>query len=173
MKLKDKIKKIKLLLLDVDGVLTRGDIIYNDKGIESKIFNVEDGHGIKLLKRAGIDIGIITGRESNVVNVRAKELGITIIVQKSRNKLEAFYKILEENKLTPEDVAYCGDDVVDIPVLKRAGVSFSVKNACQECKNIVDYITEKKGGEGAVREIVELILKLSGKWKEVFKRYEI
>ncbi len=173
MKLKEKLKKIKLIILDVDGVLTDGRIIFDSNGVESKFFNVKDGHGLKLLKRAGYDTGIITGRESKVVEIRAKELGIDFIIQKSHNKLESLEKIIKIKNLNYEEIAYCGDDIVDIPVMKRVGVSFSVNNAVEECKNIADFVTEKYSGKGAVREIAELILKLTGKWDEIFKRYTI
>ena len=170
--LKNKLKKIKLLLLDVDGVLTDEKIIIDNNRVESKFFNVKDGHGIKLLQRAGIDVGIITGRESNVVKIRASELGINLIFQKSHNKLESLIEILKITGLNYDEIAYCGDDIVDIPVLKRVGVSFVVRNASEECKKYADFVTYNASNNGAVREIVELILKLTGKWKEVFKRYE-
>ena len=172
MKLKEKIKNIKLLLLDVDGILTDEKIIFNNEGIESKFFNVKDGHGIKLLQRAGIEVGIITGRESNVVKIRAKELGIELVIQKSHNKLEALKKIIEIKNISLKEIAFCGDDIVDLPVLRRVSVAFTVKNGVEECKKIADYITEKESGKGAVREIVELILKLSGRWEKIFERYK-
>ncbi len=173
MLLREKIKKIKLLLLDVDGVLTDERIIFDNNNIESKFFNVKDGHGIKLLMRVGIDVGIITGRKSEVVNIRAKELGIKLIFQKSHNKLESLNKIKQLTGFKEEEIAYCGDDIVDIPVLKKVGVAFVVKNAVDECKKYADYVTHNYSYNGAVREIAELILKLSGKWYEVFKKYII
>ncbi len=173
MRLRERLKKIKLLILDVDGVLTDGRIIFDSNGIESKFFNVKDGHGLKLLKRAGIDTGIITGRESKVVEIRANELGIDLVIQKSHNKLESLHKIMEIKNLNYDEIAYCGDDIVDIPVMKRVGASFSVKNAVEECKKIADFVTERESGKGAVREIAEIILRLTGKWDEIFKRYTI
>ncbi len=172
-KLFKKLNLVKMFLTDVDGVLTDGKIIIDNNGNEMKFFDVKDGHGIKMLHRYGIKVGLITGRESDVVIHRAKELGIEIIFQKVRRKLEIVDKILSEYHLTYSEIAYCGDDIVDIPVLKRAGVAFTVNNAVDECKNIADYITAKDGGCGAVREITDLILKAKGFWKEVKVRYEI
>ena len=168
-----KLKNIELFLTDVDGVLTDGRIILDNNGNEMKFFNVKDGHGIKMLQRYGIKVGIVTGRESEVVVHRAKELGINMIFQKIRVKLDIVEKILNENNLNFSQIAYCGDDIVDIPVLKRAGVSFTVNDAVNECKKVVDYITQKNGGEGAVREITDLILKAKGFWEDVKDRYEI
>ncbi len=171
MRLREKIKKIKLLLLDVDGVLTNGQIIIDDKGNEIKNFNVKDGHGIKLLQRAGIEVGVITGRESNVVLYRMKELGIKLIYQKSFDKLKILDEIIKEKNLDYSEIAYCGDDVVDLPVMRKVGVKFSVNNAHKLCKELADFVTEKNGGEGAVREIVELILKFSENWEKVHEKY--
>lgn len=173
MRLRDKLKKIKLLLLDVDGVLTDERIIIDNQKIESKFFNVKDGHGIKLLQRAGYEVGIITGRKSEVVKIRANELGINMVFQRSLNKLESLNEIVKIRNLKYEEIAYCGDDIVDLPVLSKVGVAFTVKNGVEECKKIADYITEKESGKGAVREIVEVILKLTGKWNNVFKKYKI
>ena len=173
MRLRDKLKKIKLLLLDVDGVLTDERIIIDNQKIESKFFNVKDGHGIKLLQRAGYEVGIITGRKSEVVKIRANELGINMVFQRSLNKLESLNEIVKIRNLRYEEIAYCGDDIVDLPVLSKVGVAFTVKNGVEECKKIADYITEKESGKGAVREIVEVILKLTGKWNNVFKKYKI
>ena len=166
-----KIVPIKLLLCDVDGVLTDGKIIYDNKKAEIKAFNVKDGHGIKLLSRSGIEVGIITSRESEVVNRRAEDLGISIVYQKVLNKLEAFEKILSQKDYSPEEIAYIGDDLVDIPLLSRVGFSVAVSDCVGELKECVDYITEKKGGMGAVREVCDLILKTQGKWQDVTNKY--
>jgi 3-deoxy-D-manno-octulosonate 8-phosphate phosphatase (KDO 8-P phosphatase) len=172
-KLYNNLKKIKMFLTDVDGVLTNGKIILDNNGNEIKFFDVKDGHGIKMLHRYGITVGFVTGRESKVVLNRAKELGVNIIYQKVRIKLDVVEKILKEYNLSYSEIAYCGDDIVDIPVLRRAGVAFTVNNAVNECKNIADYITVRNGGSGAVREITDLILKAKGFWEEVKARYEI
>jgi len=166
-----KIKPVRLVLFDVDGVMTDGGIHYTDQGVEIKSFNVKDGHGIKLLMRAGIEAGIITARQSKTVDVRARDLGITIVAQGRKDKLEAFEEIIKKGAIKPEEVAYVGDDVVDLPVLRRVGFSAAVSDAVEEVKAAVDYVTISKGGRGAVREVIELILKAQGKWDEVMKRY--
>jgi 3-deoxy-D-manno-octulosonate 8-phosphate phosphatase (KDO 8-P phosphatase) len=169
--LQKKIRTIRLLLCDVDGVLTDGKIIYDDTGAEIKAFNVRDGHGIKLIQRAGIKVGIITSRESEVVRRRAKDLGISMVYQKVLNKLEAFNDILNQGNYAPHEIAYIGDDLVDIPVLRRVGLSVAVSDCIGEVRELVDYITQFRGGRGAVREVCELILKIQGKWQEVTDKY--
>jgi len=166
-----KIKAVKLLILDVDGVMTDGSIIYDDDGKEIKIFDVKDGHGIKLLMRAGIDVAIITARESQVVLHRAKNLGIDMVYQKAMDKVEAFNEILQKKQLSEKEVAYVGDELVDIPLLRKVGFAAAVKDAVEDLKMYVDFITEKNGGQGAVREICELILKTQGKWGEATEKY--
>ena len=167
-----RIDKIRLLMLDVDGVLTDGRIIIDDSGQESKNFDVKDGHGLKLIMRYGIDVVLLTGRTSKVVIHRANDLGIREVYQGIKNKIEFFHKFISEKGVKLEEVAYVGDDVVDIPILKRVGFSIAVKDAVDEVKKKVDYITEKPGGRGAVREICDLILRGQGKWEEVARRYE-
>ena len=166
-----KIKAIKILILDVDGVMTDGKIIYDDDGKEIKIFDVKDGHGIKLLMRAGIDVAIITARESKVVLHRARNLGIEMVYQKAMDKVIAFEDILKKRQLSPQETAYIGDELVDIPLLRRVGFAVTVKDAVADVKKHVDYTTAKNGGCGAVREICELILKVQGKWDEVTAKY--
>ena len=168
---REKLKPIKLLMLDVDGVLTDGKIIYSDSGEEIKAFNVRDGHGIKLLMRAGIEVAFITGRKSKVVLHRARDLGIKNVYQSVKNKLEVYEKILEVKKLKDGNVGFIGDDLVDIPVLKRVGFSAAVGDAIPEVKEVADYVANEKGGEGAVREICELLLKVQNKWGEITERY--
>lgn len=170
--IKNRIRKIRLLILDVDGVLTDGRIIMNDAGQESKHFDVKDGHGLKLIMRHGLEVMLLTGRSSAVVDCRARDLGIREVFQGVLNKSEFFQQFLEQRAIDPEEVAYVGDDVVDIPILKRVGFSVAVKDAVSEVKEIADYVTEKPGGRGAVREICDLLLKVQGKWKEVARRYE-
>ncbi|MFQ5353941.1 MAG: KdsC family phosphatase [Thermodesulfobacteriota bacterium] len=170
-KLIEKILKVKLLLLDVDGVLTDGSIIYSDKGGEIKSFNVMDGHGIKLLMRGGIDVGIITARESEVVATRARDLGITLLYQGQKDKLACFNAILDKEGLKPHETAFVGDDLVDIPVLTRAGFSASVPGGVPEVLERVEYVTGALGGSGAVREVCEVILKAHGLWDGLIARY--
>lgn len=166
-----KMAKIKLLLLDVDGVLTDGRIIYDNQGNELKAFDVKDGHGLKLLQRAGIKVGIITGRQSEVVVKRAAELGINILYQKALNKLDPYREILAEQGLVDEQVAYVGDDVVDLPILRRVGFSATVADAVPEVLPLVDYVTSRPGGRGAVREVCDLLLRASGQWDSLTRRY--
>jgi len=162
-------KKIKLLIMDVDGVLTDGSIILDNKGNEFKAFHVRDGHGIKLLIRAGVNAAIITGRQSEVVERRAKELGITEVHQNSRNKIEAYDRIKKKFSLGDDEIAYVGDDVVDLPLMRRAGLSFAVADSPDEVKSYATAVTKNKGGKCAAREIIELILKARGLWDKLIK----
>lgn len=168
-----KAEKIKLLILDVDGVLTDGRLYYTDRGEEFKAFNVHDGHGIVMLKESGIKIAIISGRKSNSVAVRARELGVNYIYQGVFDKVRIMERIIKKEKISSENVCYIGDDVTDLALLKRVGFSVAVINGVSEVKSEVDYITTKKGGKGAVREVAEIILKAKGIWDEIvsgFKR---
>ncbi len=171
--IQEKLKKIKLLILDVDGVMTDGSIIIDDEGHELKSFNVRDGHGIKILQRYGVKVVILTGRKSKVVEYRAKDLEIEDVYQGTLNKKEVFEKILDKRKLSADKVAYIGDDIVDIPVLKRVGFSVAVDDALDIVKKSVDYVTKNSGGHGAVREVCEMILQAQRKWSEVAAGYEI
>lgn len=166
-----KLKSIKLLILDVDGVLTDGRVIYTDSGEEIKRFDAQDGHGLKLLMRSGIEVVLLTGRESKAVLHRARDLGIEDVYQKALNKIEVYESILRKKDRTDKEVGFVGDDLVDIPVLKKVGFSAAVPSAAPEVKEIVDYITTHKGGEGAVREICELLLKAQDTWATVTEKY--
>ena len=166
-----KLKPIKLLILDVDGVLTDGKIIYTDSGEEIKRFDAKDGHGLKLLMRSGIGVALLTGRKSKAIVHRARDLGIEHVYQKAIDKSAVYSKILTKSTLLDKNVAFVGDDLVDIPVLKKVGFSAAVPDAVPEVKEIVDYVTSKNGGEGAVREICELLLKAQNKWKKVTEKY--
>lgn len=167
----DRLRKIKLLLLDVDGVMTDGRIIFDSNGVESKFFNVKDGHGIKMLQRAGIEVGIISGRESKVVANRAAELGIERVFQKALDKLSPYLKILADSGLTDDEVAFIGDDLIDIPVLRRVGFAAAPADAVTEVIPFVHLVTKNSGGWGAVREISDLLLKAQGRWEELTARY--
>jgi len=167
----DRLKKIRLLLLDVDGVMTDGRIIFDSNGVESKFFNVKDGHGIKMLQRAGIEVGIISGRESKVVANRAAELGIERVFQKSLDKLSPYLSILADSGLTDDEVAFIGDDLIDIPVLRRVGFAAAPADAIAEVIPYVHLVTKNSGGWGAVREISDLLLKAQGRWAELTARY--
>lgn len=164
-------KGIKLLILDVDGVLTDGSIILDNEGNEFKSFHVRDGHGIKMLIRAGIHVAIITGRYSKVVERRAYELGITEVYQKSHDKRVAYRQLIEKHSVDEKEVAYIGDDIVDIPLLKRSGFSVVVADAAEEAKTAAMMITENKGGRGAVREICDFLLKARGLWEDIIDGY--
>jgi len=168
----EKIRTIRLLVLDVDGVMTDGKIIMDDMGREIKNFDVKDGHGIKILMRYGIDVVLLTGRQSVVVEHRAKDLGIGEVHQGIFNKRGIFEEILLQRSLSYENIAFIGDDIVDIPLLKRVGFSVAVADASEDVKKCVDYVTKKTGGDGAVREVCELILQAQDKWVDVAKRYE-
>ena len=171
-RLLNKIRRVKLLILDVDGVLTDGRIIIDDAGAESKNFDVRDGHGLKILMRYGIEVALLTGRRSQVVEHRAAELGIAEVHQGIWNKAEAFAEILQRRNLLPEETAYAGDDIVDIPVLRQVGFAIAVADAVPEVRNIADYVTGCRGGRGAVRELCEVILRAQGFWADVAVRYE-
>ena len=170
--IKEKLKGIKLLILDVDGVMTDGRIIMDNEGKEIKNFDVRDGHGIKILQRYGIKVAILTGRKSKVVEYRAKDLEINDVYQGAFNKKEVLGRILKKHKLSVSAVAFLGDDIVDIPVLKSVGFSAAVADATAMVKKSVDYVTGHKGGQGAVREICEMILQAQGKWSEIAAKYE-
>lgn len=170
----EKLKHIELLLLDVDGVMTDGRIIWDANGTEIKFFNVKDGHGIKLVQRAGIQVGIITGRTSPVVDLRAKELGIEILYQGSLRKQESYDDIKQRTGLSDHQIAYMGDDVIDVPVMRRVGFSAAPADALPEVLRVADYVARARGGWGAVRELCDLLLKGRGKWQElVVDRYEL
>ncbi|MDO9515905.1 MAG: HAD family hydrolase [Syntrophales bacterium] len=169
--LSEKLKKIVLLVLDVDGVLTDGKIIIDDLGNESKNFHVRDGHGLRLLMRSGVNVMLLTGRTSKVVEHRADELGIKDVYQGAKDKAQVLGEILRERGLLGECVAYVGDDVVDIPAFRMVGFSAAVAGAPGYVRAQADYVTEKAGGAGAVREICEMILNAQGTWSEVIARY--
>ncbi len=165
------LSQIRLLLLDVDGVLTDGRIVYDDQGGEQKAFDVKDGHGLKLLQRAGFEVGIITGRQSSVVARRADELGIRLVCQGAKDKRIPFREFLTQLALEPHQVAYVGDDLVDLPILLKVGFSATVADAVDEVKQCVDFVTQRPGGRGAVREICDHLLRASGQWDAVTARY--
>ena len=162
---------IKLLLLDVDGVLTDGSLIYLPDGTETKAFNSKDGLGIRLLQKAGVEVGIITARTSEVVQRRAENLGITLLFQGAGAKREVYEKIIADLGLTPEQVAYMGDDWLDLPVMTRVGMAAAVADAAPEVCDIAHYVTSKPGGRGAVREFCDLIVEALGKREELLAQY--
>ena len=169
--LKKRARKIRMLILDVDGVLTDGRIIYDNRGNALKNFNVQDGFGMTLLPRAGIKSGIITAKASLAMKRRAEEMKITKVYQNISDKLTAYKEILKTFALEDEEVCYVGDDLMDLPVLNRAGLAVTVADGVGEAKKAAHYITKKKGGHGAVREVIEIILKAQGKWAKVTEKY--
>ena len=171
--MEDRLKKIKLLILDVDGVLTDGRIIFDSNGIESKFFNVKDGHGIKMLQRSGLEVGIISGRESLVVTNRAIELGINQVYQKSLDKLVPYRQMLEATGVKDEEVAFMGDDIIDIPLLRRVGFAAAPADAVAEVFPFAHFVAKNRGGWGAVRELCDMIMKAQGTWDAVTSRYNV
>lgn len=169
--IRQKARKIRLLLLDVDGILTNGRIFYDWKGREIKCFHVQDGQGIRWLLGEGIKVGFLSGRSSRAVEMRAKEVGIPFLFQGIRDKIIVFEKLLQKTKLDPEQVSFMGDDFMDLRLLKKAGLSISVSNGHPLVQKAVDYVTEAAGGFGAVREASELILKAQGKWASILREY--
>ncbi|MBI3990869.1 MAG: HAD-IIIA family hydrolase [Candidatus Omnitrophica bacterium] len=171
MTVEDRAKRIKLLLLDVDGVLTDGKITYDTSGAELKSFNVLDGVGITVAVSNGIKVVLISARGSSILKRRARELKITRLCQNVKNKSMVYQKLLRKYRITPDEVCYVGDDLPDLSVIRQTGLSAAVPDAAEDVRNAAHYITRRKGGEGAVREIVELIMKVQGKWENVIKCY--
>ncbi len=170
--MKSKLLAIKMVLMDVDGVLTSGEIIYTSGGDEQKIFDVQDGMGITLARMGGLKTGIITGRRSQLVMRRAEELNIDAVYQGNFNKLPDYEKLKHDFGLEDEAIAYIGDDLLDLPILKRVGFSVAVANARDEVKAICDFVTIAEGGKGAVREVVDKILKRQGTFHELLQQLE-
>lgn len=164
-------QKIKLLILDIDGVMTDGRIVYGNYGDELKFFDVQDGFGVLLARSAGMKVAIITAKGSKVVKMRAKELNIDALYQNATNKLKALQKLLKKTKVAEEEACFIGDDLVDVPVLKKVGLAVAVPNAVNEVKSCAHMITAKTGGRGAVREVCDFLIKSQGKWEEATSKY--
>ena len=165
-----RLKQIDLILLDVDGVLTTGQVIYDDSGRETKVFNVRDGLGIRMLKEAGIQVGIVTGRRSMALVHRCRNLGIDLLKDGVRDKAAALAGILEETGIDATATAFVGDDLPDLPIMRRVGVPIAVGDAHEQVKKIAVWTTRAEGGCGAVREVSERILKERGVWKTLLDR---
>lgn len=172
MDLEERAEKIKLLILDVDGILTDGRIIYDSKGRDLKLFDVHDGLGVYILRRMGIKTILITAKASKAIKPRARDMQVDKVYGSIVPKTKAYNKILSDYKLEDEQVCFMGDDLLDIGILKRVGLPISVPDACEEAKELSAYITEKRGGRGAVREVAELILKSQDKWQEAVELYD-
>ncbi|MHC4122375.1 MAG: KdsC family phosphatase [Planctomycetota bacterium] len=169
--IKSRLSDIQLLAVDVDGVLTDGTLVINADGSESKCFNTLDGHGIRMWRRAGLKIAFISGRHSPPTLHRAQQLDVDFCFQNCHDKLPVLKDILNQTQLSAEQVAYIGDDLPDLPLVKFVGFGVAVANAVDELKEHVDFITTRKAGGGAVREVIEYILKSNGKWQQLMKRY--
>ncbi len=165
------LEPIRLLLSDVDGVLTTGAITFDNHGLESKTFHVRDGMAIKLWQKAGKSFGVITARSSKIVDTRMSELGVAVVCQGSTDKVASAEEVLKKLNLSFENVGYVGDDLTDLALLKRCGFSATVADGVPEVKQAVDYVTEATGGFGAIRELVELILKRQEKWDQTIESY--
>ena len=168
----ERAASVKLLLMDCDGVLTDGRITLRADGDEEKSFHTRDGHGLVMLHRAGLRSGIISGRSSSAVLRRAADLKIEFMRQGSLNKIEAFDEILEEADVDADEVCFIGDDVVDIPLMRRSRFAVAVADATEDTRAAAHYVTRLNGGFGAVREVCELILKSQGRWEELMRRYQ-
>lgn len=171
MKLEQRLQAIRLILSDVDGVLTDGGITYDNQGIEAKKFHIRDGLGIKLWQSAGHKFGMLTARNSHIVKIRAAELGVAIVRQGFEDKLPAALSVISEQGLQPEQVCYIGDDLPDLPVLKAVGLAAAVSDAVSEVRAVAHVTTKASGGQGAVRELIETILSGQKRWSEIVARY--
>ena len=169
--LSEKLKSIQLLLLDVDGVLTDGAIIYGHDGSETKIFNVKDGLGLKLAMAAGIKVGIVTGRKSPALDHRCRDLGIRYSFAGIQDKAEVLEKIAEQTGVAPEQTAFIGDDLPDLPLMRRVGLSIAVADASKTVLQNADWTTAAAGGCGAVREVCEALLKARGEWEILIDQF--
>jgi YrbI family 3-deoxy-D-manno-octulosonate 8-phosphate phosphatase len=171
MKLDDRCRKIELVLSDVDGVLTSGGIVFDNQGIETKEFHIRDGLGIRLWQRAGFRFGILTARTSHIVRLRAVELGIEIVRQGFEDKLPATQQIIEQHGLQLDQVCYIGDDLTDLPVMRRVGLGVAVADAAPDVRTYAHLVTELGGGKGAVRELIEILLKAKNRWDDLIRKY--
>ncbi len=168
----ERAARVRMVIMDCDGVLTDGRAVYGSGGFEAVAFNVKDGTGIKYLQRAGLKTAILSGRDVEAVRARAAVLGIEEVVQGAKVKVDAYEGILARAGLADEDVAYVGDDLPDLPVMRRAGLAVAVADAVPEVIAQAHLVTERRGGDAAVREVAEFILKAQGKWEQILERYE-
>jgi 3-deoxy-D-manno-octulosonate 8-phosphate phosphatase (KDO 8-P phosphatase) len=166
----ERLKSIRMVLLDVDGVLTAGEIIYGDSGEQFKIFNVKDGVGIRMLKAAGIQVGIVTGRGGEALRHRCTNLGIDLVFEGVRDKAQALDQALARTGLTAEVTAFLGDDLPDLAILKKVGLAVAVADAHEAVRAVAQLITRASGGRGAVRELSDAILQAQGRWDELIQK---
>lgn len=167
----EKIRRLKLLILDVDGVLTDGRLFFDHQGNEYKCFHARDGHGLKLLRQTGVEVAVISGRNSKSVALRMQSLGIEHVYQGHENKRAAFAEILDNLKLGPEQVAHVGDDLLDLPIMNRVGFAVAVQDANFAVKRYAHWCTQTPGGQGAVREVCDLIMQVQGHFDNVLQAY--
>lgn len=167
----EKLKDIKLLLLDVDGVLTDGSIIYNDAGGETKVFNAKDGLGLRLVTKAGIKVGLVTGRKSQALRHRCRDLGIGLMYDGVRHKARLLDEIVEQTGVAAEATAFIGDDIPDLSMMRRVGLSIAVADAHEFVRQNSDWVTSAAGGRGAVREVCDALLKAKGSWDKMVAEY--
>ncbi len=167
----EKARQVRMVIFDVDGVLTDGSLFLGDDGQQYKCFNSKDGHGMRMLQDSGISIAILTGRVSNVVKLRMEELGIELVMQGHRAKLPAFEELLRQTGYQPEELAYVGDDVVDLPVMTRVGLAIAVADGHDLVRRHAHWVTSKNGGRGAAREVCELLMEAQGKLDEQLEIY--
>jgi len=166
-----KAKQLKLLILDVDGVLTDGRLFFDAQGGEYKSFHARDGHGIKLLRQTGVEVAVISGRKSQSVALRMKALGVEYVYQGHENKIAAFEEIIQSMGITPDQAAHVGDDLLDLPIMVRVGLSIAVSDANYAVKDYADWCTETAGGLGAVREVCDFIMQAQGTFDGILKSY--
>ncbi|HMP78071.1 MAG TPA: HAD hydrolase family protein [Pirellulaceae bacterium] len=171
MKIEQRAQPIRLILSDVDGVLTGGEIVFDNQGYESKQFHVRDGLGIKLWQRAGFHFGLLTSRSSHIVKIRAAELNISIVRQGFEDKLPMAIQVCEELGMTARETCYIGDDLPDLPVMRHVGMAVAVADAVAEVQAAAHHITRLAGGQGAVREVIETILRSQGRWPELVGQF--
>lgn len=164
---------IQLIVFDVDGVLTDGGIIMDDRGVESKRFHVRDGFAIRAAMSVGLKVGILTGRSSQCVSLRAAELGLDLLMQGVKEKGSGFETLCQRAGVEPQQAAYMGDDLVDLPAMLRAGYSFAVADAAEEVRSVASHVTKAKGGDAAAREAIEHVLHAQGQWDKIRERYGI
>jgi 3-deoxy-D-manno-octulosonate 8-phosphate phosphatase (KDO 8-P phosphatase) len=169
--IQDKAAAIRLVIFDVDGVLTDGSLFIGDDGQEYKAFNSKDGHGMVMLQHTGVQIGIITGRTSEVVRIRMESLGIAHVYQGRREKRPAYESLKQVTGLKDGQIAYVGDDIVDLPVMTRAGLAIAVQDAHPLTKHHAHWVTPSGGGRGAAREVCELIMEAQGTWQDALQHY--
>ena len=167
----DRARKIRMVLMDVDGVLTDGRLFMFSDGSEGRVFHVRDGHGVRMGQRGGLMFGILSGRESGVVTNRTEELYITEVHQRVFDKIERYSEIVDRLQLADEAVCFVGDDLVDLPVINRVGLAVAPADADEHVRKHVHWVTSRNGGDGAVRQVIDLLLHASGKWDVVTQRY--